>query len=100
MRIELVTLPEHLRTPFPTRCGICNLRFQTGRVVAEAYGDGVDWTQVCPKCLERGEDGIAERLRSEAEWHRKVAEEMEEAAAEGVEYVPTPEELRLMELLV
>jgi hypothetical protein len=100
MRIELVTVPEDLRSPHPTTCGICHMRFQTGPAVAQAIADsGTHFSEVCPKCLAGDEEGLVERLRRHAEWYWEMAEELEEAADEGIEDMPTPEELRLMGLL-
>ncbi len=80
--------------------GICELTFVPGPAVAQVYSDdGVPWREACPKCLEAGPDCMVNRLRRNADGHRAIAEEMEEAAAEGFEDVPTLQELRLMERL-
>ena len=100
MRIELETVPEELRSTHPVRCAICDGCFFFGPAIANAYDDdGISRGEVCPTCLAGGPEGIVERLRSRAWWYAKIAEDLEEAADEGVESVPTLEELRLMSLL-
>jgi hypothetical protein len=59
----------------------------------------VDWREACPKCLAGGPDSIVETLRRWAAFYRQVAEDYEEVADEGIEDMPTPEELALMERL-
>jgi hypothetical protein len=96
MRIELEALPEDLRSRHPVRCGICDGLFYLGSVIAHAFDDdGDDWGEVCPVCLRGGADGIVERLRNRAWWYARIAEDFEEVAAEGIESVPTLEEMRL-----
>jgi len=100
MRIELEILPPHLRRKQMVACGICDLRFPLDAAIARAEcDDGVDWREVCPKCLAEGPDGIVETLRRSAALYRQMAEDNEEAADEGIEDMPTPEELALMERL-
>ena len=50
---------------------------------------------MCPVFLWGGADGIVERLRDRASWYARMAEDFAETADEGVENVPTAEELRL-----
>jgi hypothetical protein len=100
VRIELESLPPYLRSPHPVSCGICGIRFPLGAAIARAEcDDGVDWREVCPKCLASGSDGIVATLRRRAAIYRQIAEDFEEVADEGIRDMPTPEELRLMQLL-
>ncbi len=101
VRIELERLPEHERSEHLVACGICECLFYLGPVIAHAYDDdGTDWREVCPVFLWGGADGIVERLRDRASWYARMAEDFAEAADEGVENVPTAEELRLFSELL
>jgi hypothetical protein len=100
LRIELEIVPPEERPAHAIKCGICELPFESGPAVAHAYcDDGVDYREVCPRCLAGGPEGIVETFRRRAVFYREAAETYEELACEGVHDMPTLEELSLMERL-
>ncbi len=70
MRIELEIVAEDERSSHPVSCGICGVRFRLGAAVTRAEcDDGVNWREVCPKCLAGGPEGVVETLRRRAAFH-------------------------------
>jgi hypothetical protein len=91
MNIELMQthVPEDLG---PEKCCACGLVFEQGPAVAWLFGEGqppLHVGYVCPRCLSRGPEYIEKRMRQNAVWAWRAAEEAERIAQESVEDMPT-----------
>ena len=99
MKIVLEPVEEEHRGAAYGPCWLCRRGFTVGAAVAWAYSDdGVaSCGPTCPMCLEEGADRMQERLEAQAAHDRRVAEESELLAREGVTQAPSLEELRAAE---
>ncbi|NEO28299.1 MAG: hypothetical protein F6K03_15820 [Kamptonema sp. SIO4C4] len=82
-------------------CHLCgNLFVPRLDAIARAYNDRGDWvSDVCPKCLAAGTDGIAARMRQRAHYLRMAAAELERLAG-GEINAPSLEELTVMNQVI
>src|SRR5829696_371666 len=79
-------------------CGICRDVFWLGEATAWAItDDNTLIEEVCPACLERGASHIEAKLEERARLSRVIAEQDERIASEGVEDVPSVDELLVAE---
>lgn len=98
MRIELY----RERTESPLDCAACSLSHhlrgvETLLILADERIVG----NLCPSCLDSGEQGIRERLIAQAKMYRQIAKEFDDAAEEALDgfEVPSIEELETFEKL-
>ena len=93
MRIEISRTRDD-QTPGERDCAICRDVFYLGEATAWAISDtNVLLGEVCPACLERGSEYIEGKLEDRARLSRAIADEDEWIASEGVEDLPSVDEL-------
>ncbi len=77
-------------------CCICKQRFHLGPASCLAFSGPapeVLWGEVCPACIERGQDYIQATLDWKAGWTRMAAQQQTVAAEEGISDCPTLDEV-------
>ncbi len=97
MQIKLMRTRDW-QDPGEEECSICGERFYLGEVTPVAASDAeIEIGEVCPACIEAGPEELQRRLDARAEFDRRQADESERFASEGVDYMPTTDELLLAE---
>lgn len=86
------------QSPAEEECSICLDRFYLGEVSPVLVSDcETEVGEVCYACIHAGEDHIQGTLERRAEFSRLIADEDERIAAEGVEDLPSVDELLAVE---
>lgn len=86
MKIEARLNAVHIKEA----CVVCGVWDRAGEVAY--FADGTGW--VCDTCAEAGVEYIRDRLREQADRHRRVADEIEKEAAGDIEVLPMSPEVR------
>lgn len=98
MRIEISRTRDD-QPPGERGCAICRDVFYLGEATAWAISDAnVLLGEVCPACLERGAEYIEDKLENRARLSRAIADEDERIAGEGVEDLPSVDQLLAAEV--
>lgn len=72
-------------------CGLCGTEFDLNPLAVIAYQGDRLMADVCPPCLTGGPQGIAARMRAQAEGLRAYAAELEVLAGEEIQAPPFDE---------
>ncbi len=97
MRVRIARTRED-QEPGERDCAICRDVFWLGEATAWAITeDNTLIGEVCPACLEGGASHIQGKLDERARLSRVIAEQDERFASEGVEDVPSVDELLVAE---
>lgn len=97
MRVRIARTREDQK-PGQRDCAICRDVFWLGEATAWAITDANTLIgEVCPACLEGGASHIEAKLDERARLSRVIAEQDEQIASEGVEDVPSVDELLVAE---
>jgi hypothetical protein len=79
-------------------CCVCRARYESSVAEAHLITDfRMDLGELCPACLERGDEHIERVIQKRAELLRMKADAYERAASEYVEDCPSIEEYRTLE---
>jgi hypothetical protein len=97
MQVRIARTRED-QEPGERDCAICRNVFWLGEATAWAITqDNTLIGEVCPACLEGGAPHIEAKLEERARLSRVIAEQDERIASEGVEDVPSVDELLVAE---